>query len=100
MRFTKMHGIGNDFVMVDTIRDGLPSGDLMQLAKAVNDRRFGIGGDGLILLERGNSSPLRMRMWNPDGSESEMCGNGIRCFAKLLRDHEHTNETCVPVDTG
>jgi diaminopimelate epimerase len=100
MRFTKMHGIGNDFVMVDTIRDGCPDSDLATLARRVNDRRFGIGGDGLILVERGDTAPFRMRMFNPDGSESEMCGNGIRCFAKLLRDHGHANETQVPVDTG
>lgn len=100
MRFTKMHGIGNDFVMVDTLRDGLPHADLRELAVKVNDRRFGIGGDGLILLERGESSPFRMRMFNPDGSESEMCGNGIRCFAKLLREHGHTSDSRIPVDTG
>src|SRR5688572_26001552 len=100
MRFTKMHGIGNDFVMVDTIRDGGLDGDLVQLSRKVNDRRFGVGGDGLILVEKGDAAPFRMRMFNPDGSESEMCGNGIRCFAKLLRDHGHTQEPSVPVDTG
>lgn len=100
MRFTKMHGIGNDFVMVDTLQDGLPEQDPEQLSRDVNDRRFGIGGDGLIYLEKSDSSPFRMRMWNPDGSESEMCGNGIRCFAKLLRDHGHTSERSVAVDTG
>jgi diaminopimelate epimerase len=100
MVFTKMHGIGNDFVMVDTLRDGYPAEDLTALSREVNNRRFGIGGDGLILLEKGDTAPFRMRMWNPDGSESEMCGNGIRCFAKLLRDHNHTSERQVPVDTG
>lgn len=100
MRFTKMHGIGNDFVMVDVLRDGLPSGDLHELSRQVNDRRFGIGGDGLILVERGTESPFRMRMFNPDGSESEMCGNGARCFAVLLRDHGHSSEHQIAVDTG
>src|SRR4051812_225801 len=100
MRFTKMHGIGNDFVMVDTLQDGFPAGDLPLLSRRINDRRFGIGGDGLILLERGDSAPFRMRMFNPDGSESEMCGNGIRCFARLLRDHSHTHDSRVPVETG
>src|SRR5579862_1621949 len=98
--FTKMHGIGNDFVMVDAILEDLPAVDLADLSRKVNDRRFGIGGDGLILVERGNSSPFRMRMFNPDGSESEMCGNGIRCFAKLLRDHDHTVDREVAIDTG
>lgn len=99
--FVKMHGIGNDFVMVDAIRDPLP-GELAlpEFAKRTCDRRFGIGGDGLILVERGDSAPFRMRMFNPDGSESEMCGNGIRCFARLLRDHSHTLEASVPVETG
>jgi diaminopimelate epimerase len=95
-----MHGIGNDFVMVDTIRDGLPKEDLKELSKRINDRRFGVGGDGLILVERGEDAPFRMRMFNPDGSESEMCGNGIRCFAKLLRDHGHISQSTIPVDTG
>jgi diaminopimelate epimerase len=99
MRFTKMHGIGNDFVMVDTLRDGTPPGDLAELSRQVNDRKFGIGGDGLILVEKPNGT-FRMRMFNPDGSESEMCGNGIRCYARLLRDHGHTAEPSVPVDTG
>lgn len=100
MRFTKMHGIGNDFVMVDTLQDGYPAEGLAELSRQVNDRRFGIGGDGLILVEKGASEPFRMRMFNPDGSESEMCGNGIRCFARLLRDHGHTTDPRVPVETG
>ncbi len=98
--FVKMHGIGNDFVMLDTLRDGAPQGDLAELSRRMNDRRFGIGGDGLILVERGDSAPFRMRMLNPDGSESEMCGNGVRCFMKLLHEREHTTAPSVPVETG
>jgi diaminopimelate epimerase len=98
--FTKMHGIGNDFVMVDALRDQLQAGDWSELSRKVNDRRFGIGGDGLILLEKGDQAPFRMRMFNPDGSESEMCGNGIRCFAVLLRDHGHLTDNSVDVETG
>ncbi len=100
MRFTKMHGIGNDFVMVDVIRDGALTGDIADLARRVNDRRFGVGGDGLILVERGKTAPFQMRMFNPDGSESEMCGNGIRCFARLLKDHGHLEADSVDVETG
>jgi diaminopimelate epimerase len=100
IRFTKMQGIGNDFVMVDTIEAPLPALDLASLARKANDRKFGIGGDGLILLERGQSAPFRMRMFNPDGSESEMCGNGIRCFAKMLRDKGHLASDAVDVETG
>ncbi|HSI73292.1 MAG TPA: diaminopimelate epimerase [Fimbriimonas sp.] len=106
--FTKMQGIGNDFVMVDLISSPLPSegegsgvrAGLPELAKKVNDRRFGIGGDGLILLEKGEQAPFKMRMFNPDGSESEMCGNGIRCFAVLLKDHGHIDSDTVDVETG
>jgi len=98
--FTKMQGIGNDFVMVDTIANPLPNLDLAELARKTNDRKFGIGADGLILVEHGESAPFRMRMFNPDGSESEMCGNGIRCYAKLLRDHGHLTESQVDVETG
>lgn len=100
IHFTKMHGIGNDFVMVDTIAEPLPDIDIRELAKKANDRKFGIGGDGLILVEHGTSAPYRMRMFNPDGSESEMCGNGIRCFAKLLRDKGHLQSDRVDVETG
>ena len=64
------------------------------------DRRFGIGGDGLILLLEGTSTPFRMRMFNPDGSESEMCGNGIRCFAKFLADSGISTGPTIPVETG
>jgi diaminopimelate epimerase len=98
--FTKMQGIGNDFVMVDAIQNPIQNIDLVSLSQQVNDRRFGVGGDGLILVEPGSAAPFRMRMFNPDGSESEMCGNGIRCFAKLLVDHGHLQESSVNVETG
>lgn len=99
--FTKMQGIGNDFVMIDALRETALPDDLPAFARMVCDRRFGIGGDGLILLEKGDEAPFRQRMFNPDGSESEMCGNGIRCFARLLVDHGHvTDEAPIPVETG
>lgn len=100
IQFTKMQGIGNDFVVVDCIQDSQLPSDLAALSQKVNDRRFGIGGDGLILLEKGDEAPFRMRMFNPDGSESEMCGNGIRCFGRLLHDHGHLDGTSVKVETG
>jgi diaminopimelate epimerase len=98
VEFTKMHGCGNDFIMVDAIRAPAPTNP-EALAIAINDRRFGVGGDGLILIERGNAQ-FRMRMFNPDGSESEMCGNGIRCFAKYARDRGLTDLEVMPVETG
>jgi diaminopimelate epimerase len=99
LAFTKMHGCGNDFVMVDSINQPLPP-DVPQLARALNDRRLGVGGDGLILVLKGDSAPFRMRMFNPDGTEAEMCGNGIRCFAKYVREHGLTSEAVIPVETG
>jgi diaminopimelate epimerase len=101
--FTKMHGIGNDFVMLDLLEGGGALGEISDwssLAVAVNDRRRGIGGDGLILMEAGVDAPYRMRMFNPDGSESEMCGNGIRCFARLLADRGHLDGDSADVETG
>ena len=100
MKFTKMQGIGNDFVMVDMIQDPEISLDWAKLSREVTDRRLGVGGDGVILIERGAAAPFRMRMFNPDGSESEMCGNGIRCFAQLLDEHGHLASSKVDVETG
>ena len=95
-----MQGIGNDFVMVDTIQDPEASPDWVRLARSVTDRHLGVGGDGLILVEKGDAASFRMRMFNPDGSESEMCGNGLRCFGQLLQDHGHVTEAHVGVETG
>ena len=84
MKFTKMHGIGNDYVYVDGLTESLPE-DLPALARNISHRRLGVGGDGLILILRPSDSAqadVRMQMFNADGSESEMCGNGIRCLAK------------------
>lgn len=95
-----MHGIGNDFVLLDAFGETLPRLDFEELSREMNDRRFGIGGDGLILVEKGHEAPFRMRMFNPDGSESEMCGNGIRCFAKLLQERGYSGDGAVQVETG
>jgi len=100
IQFTKMQGIGNDFIVVDALQQSSLPADLPSFAQKVNDRRFGIGGDGLILLEKGEQAPFRMRMFNPDGSESEMCGNGIRCFGRLLKDHDHLTSDSIKVETG
>lgn len=94
-----MHGIGNDFVMLDLLESPAPV-DCAGLAQRMNDRRKGIGGDGLILVERGNEAPFRMRMFNPDGSESEMCGNGIRCFARLIKERGYLSGSEADIETG
>src|SRR5271155_2932470 len=86
MHFTKMHGIGNDYVYVDCFRDKPPK-DLVQASRAISDRHTGIGSDGLILICPSERADARMRMFNADGSEGEMCGNGIRCVAKYIHDY-------------
>jgi len=83
MRFTKMHGAGNDYIYIDARR---LNQDWPQLSRKMSDRHFGIGGDGIILVMESDVADLKMRMFNADGSESEMCGNGIRCFAKYAWD--------------
>src|SRR6202790_1224154 len=99
MRFTKMHGLGNDYVYVDCIRQQPPR-DPVALARAISDRHFGVGGDGLILICRSERADGRMRMFNADGSEAEMCGNGIRCVAKFMYDHGIVNKPVITVETG
>ncbi len=99
MKFTKMHGIGNDYVYVSTF-DQKPPADPSALAVKVSDRHFGIGSDGLILIGPTERADARMRMFNADGSESEMCGNGIRCVAKYVYDHGIARKSRVRIETG
>ncbi|MEK8023689.1 MAG: diaminopimelate epimerase [Candidatus Hydrogenedentota bacterium] len=97
MRFHKMQGAGNDYVYIDTAEESV--GDPAQLAILLSDRNFGIGGDGIILIESSTQADARMRMFNADGSESEMCGNGIRCVAKYLFDRGRIGES-ARIETG
>jgi diaminopimelate epimerase len=99
MRFTKMHGAGNDYVYVDCIRNPMPH-DPAGLSRAISDRHFGVGSDGLILICPSDRAEARMRMFNADGSEAEMCGNGIRCVAKYLYDHGIVRKSELTVETG
>ncbi|HWE04026.1 MAG TPA: diaminopimelate epimerase [Tepidisphaeraceae bacterium] len=98
MRFTKMHGIGNDYVYVNGFSEKVE--DPATVARAVSDRHFGIGSDGLILILPSQKADVRMRMFNADGSESEMCGNGVRCVAKYAFDHGLTTNNPMTVATG
>ena len=98
MRFTKMHGIGNDYIYVNGFEQTV--GDPSALAKAVADRHVGIGGDGLILILPSEKADVRMRMFNADGSEAEMCGNGVRCVAKYAYEHGLTKQNPMRVETG
>src|SRR5437899_5680547 len=86
MRFSKMQGCGNDYIYVDCFKEKPPA-DPAALSRAMSDRHFGVGSDGLILICPSEVADARMRMFNADGSEGEMCGNGIRCVAKYLYDH-------------
>ena len=99
MRFTKMHGAGNDYVYVDCFAQPFPR-DAAALARAVSDRHFGIGSDGLILICPSEVADARMRMFNADGSEAEMCGNGIRCVAKFVYDHGIVRKPTLRIETG
>lgn len=100
MHFTKMHGIGNDYVYVNCFGEPLPQ-DPAELARRISDRHFGVGSDGLILICKSDSgADARMRMFNADGSESEMCGNGIRCLAKYVYDHSIKKSETLRIQTG
>ena len=99
MRFTKMQGTGNDFVYVDCFQQPVPENPA-ELARRVSDRHFGIGGDGLILILPSPAADARMRIFNADGSEAEMCGNGIRCLAKYLYDHGICPKETMQIQTG
>jgi diaminopimelate epimerase len=98
MKFTKMHGIGNDYVYVDCFKEKVA--DPVKTSVAVSDRHFGIGADGLILILPSDRADVRMRMFNADGSEGEMCGNGIRCVAKYAYDHGLTKNNPMKIETG
>jgi diaminopimelate epimerase len=99
MRFTKMQGAGNDYVYVDCFAQQTPA-DPPELARAIADRHYGVGGDGLILICPSQVADARMRMFNADGSESEMCGNGIRCVAKYVYDHGIARKPRLTIETG
>ncbi len=99
MRFTKMHGCGNDYVYVDAWAEDLPE-DLPGLARRMSDRHTGIGSDGLIIIGPSSAADVQMTMYNSDGSQSEMCGNGIRCAAKLAYDHKRVRSGEIRFSTG
>lgn len=98
MKFTKMQGIGNDYVYINCFEESVENP--AELSKLVSDRHFGIGSDGLILICPSEAADCRMRMFNADGSESPMCGNGIRCVGKYVFDHHLVEKTEFDVETG
>ena len=99
MKFTKMQGCGNDYLYVDCFREKI-AGDVSKLAIAIADRHFGVGGDGLILICPSERGDAKMRMFNADGSEAEMCGNGLRCVAKYVYDYGIARKDQLKIETG
>lgn len=97
LKFTKMHGLGNDYVYMDAINQNIEN--RAELAKFVSDRHLGIGSDGLILICPSEVADFKMQMFNSDGSEAEMCGNGIRCVGKFVYDKGLTNKTTISIET-
>ena len=103
LQFAKMHGIGNDYIYIDDIKEKFPcfvrEENLADLSRAVSDRHFGIGSDGLIMILPSEIADFRMRIFNADGSEAQMCGNGIRCVAKYVYEKGMTKKTTLQIET-
>lgn len=99
MKFTKMQGAGNDYVYVNCFEQ-VELGEVSELAKAISDRHFGVGGDGLVLICPSERADARMVMYNADGSEAEMCGNAVRCVAKFVYDHGIVAKEELTIETG
>jgi len=99
MDFVKMHGLGNDFIIIDSRKDPLEGINMADLAVRLCDRHFSIGADGLLIAGASNSADVKMRIFNPDGSEAEMCGNGIRCFAKYIYDSLEKKKEIISIET-
>ena len=97
MKFTKVHGLGNDFVLIEDMKNTI--GDYTELAKKLCRRQTGVGADGLLVVQESDTCELRMRIINSDGSEAEMCGNGIRCFAKYVYERGLTDKTEFTIET-
>ena len=97
MKFTKMHGCGNDYIYVDGAREQIEPEKKPELARRLSDRHFGIGGDGAIFINPSTEADFEMEMYNADGSRAEMCGNGIRCVAKYVYDNGLTDKTNISI---
>ncbi len=101
IHFTKMHGLGNDFILIDCLSQkcGMPNAEFGISAKKLCHRRFGIGADQILILERSETADFKMLIYNADGSEVEMCGNGIRCLAKYIWDRKLSDKSVLAVET-
>ncbi len=99
MKFWKIHGLGNDYIVIDNRDEKIGSADAAALAKKLCERRFSVGADGLLLVSNSAVADVKMRIFNADGSEAEMCGNGIRCFAKYCYENGIVGKDAVKVET-
>ena len=97
MKFTKMHGCGNDYIYVDGSKEIIPAERKPEIVKRLSDRHFGIGGDGVIFINPSEEADFEMEMYNADGSRAEMCGNGIRCVAKYVYDKGMTAQKKISI---
>lgn len=97
MKFTKMHGCGNDYIYIDGTKETVE--DKAELARILSDRHFGIGGDGIIFINRSDLADYEMEMYNADGSRGRMCGNGIRCVARYVYDHGMTTKESITIES-
>jgi diaminopimelate epimerase len=101
IKFTKMHGLGNDYLVIDAMTEAPPpENKLSAIARAMSDRHFGIGADGIILVQTSRVADFRMRILNSDGSEAEMCGNGVRLFARFVFERGYIRERDMEIETG
>ena len=99
IKFTKLQALGNDYIYVDSFRQNLAGLNLRDLARKITNRHFGVGGDGLIIIRKGRKAPFRMEFYNPDGTPAQMCGNGVRCFARYLYEHGLCRKKEVEIET-
>ena len=102
IEFTKMHGLGNDYIYIDITdkqKNDIKENELPKIARFLSNRHFGIGGDGIILIEKSEIADFKMRIFNSDGTEAEMCGNGIRCFAKYIYENGLTKKENLKIET-
>ena len=99
IEFVKMHGLGNDYIVIDALKQDLAKVNLKDLAQRICHRNLGVGADGTILVLRGKTHPFRMRIYNSDGSQAEMCGNGIRCLARYIYENRLSKKTKQNIET-
>ncbi|MGN0412830.1 MAG: diaminopimelate epimerase [Lachnospiraceae bacterium] len=97
MKFTKMHGCGNDYIYINGLVETVRAEEKPELVRKMSDRHFGIGGDGVIFINPSEEADFEMEMWNADGTRAEMCGNGIRCVAKYVYDKKLTDKTSISI---